>query len=341
MVLSERQQLILRHVVETYQRTGQPVGSKALAALPELHCSPSTIRNDLARLEEYGLLAHPHTSAGRVPTEAGHRYVVDRLLLERSGHPRPRLELSLMRREVEEAMRITTETLAEVTNLLAVVTAPRPQAGVIRHVEVLLLQPQVVAVVVITAAGEVSKTLISFDEPVDPGLVSWAGEYLGEQVEGLELGARLLFKRLSDPTLGARERAFLDRLGSAFAALTADHEGSVYIEGTAHLFSANRLVGLAEIEELVAFLEERVSVLRMLYAALATPNVYVRIGQENSEPAMRNWALVATGYGINHRRLGTVSVIGPVAMDYPRAIDTVRAAADQLSRYLEAAYAGS
>lgn len=341
MILSERQQLILRHVVEVYLRTGQPVGSKALAALPELDCSPSTIRNELARLEEYGLLAHPHTSAGRVPTEAGHRFVVDRILSERRSHPVPRLELSLMKRELEEAMRITTETLAEATNLLAVVTAPSPQAAVIRHIEVLLLQPQVVAVVVITSSGEVSKTLVPFDDPVDPGLVSWAGEYLGERLKGLELGARILGKRLADPSLGQREQAFLARLAGAFATLSEEGEKAIYIEGTAHLFSANRNVGLAELEELVSFLEERVAVLRMLYAALTAPDVYVRIGQENREPAMRHWALVATGYGIHHRRLGTVSVIGPVAMDYPRAIETVRAAADQLSRYVEEAYAGS
>jgi len=341
MVLSERQQLILKHVVEAYLRTGQPVGSRALAAVPELDCSPSTIRNELARLEEYGLLAHPHTSAGRVPTEAGHRYVVDRLLAEGRGQPVPRLELSLMRREVEEAMRITSETLAEATNLLAVVTAPSPQAAVISHIELLLLQPQVVAVVVITSAGEVSKTLISFDEPLDHGLVAWGGEYLGERLKGLELGARLLGKRLFDPCLGHREQAFLRRIAGALNGLVEKGEEAVYIEGTAHLFSANRNVGLAELEELIAFLEERVAVLRMLYAALSAPDVYVRIGQENSEPAMRHWALVATGYGIQHRRLGTVSVIGPVAMDYPRAIGTVRAAANQLSRYVEEAYTGS
>jgi len=338
MVLSARQELILRHVVEVFQRTGQPVGSKALAALPDIDCAPSTVRNELARLEEHGLLAHPHTSAGRVPTEAGHRYVVDRLLAEGGRLPAPRLELSLVRREVEEAMRLTTETLAEVTNLLAVVTAPSPQAAVIRHIEVIALQRSVVAVVIITSTGEVSKTLIAFELPVDQGLVAWAGEYLCERLRGFELGARLLAKRLADPELGPREREFIDRLGAAFEALSAGRPEAIYIEGTAHLFSAERTVGLAEIEALMEFLERRVAVLQMLYAALSAPDVYVRIGQENPEPAMRSWALVATGYGILHRRLGTVSLIGPVSMDYPRAIQTVRSAATQLSRYVEDAY---
>src|SRR5579875_3107950 len=117
-MLTDRQELVLRRLVEEYLDVGAPVGSKALSATFEW--GPSTIRHELANLEERGLLAHPHTSAGRVPTEAGYRYFVDRLLpAEPSGPP---LALSLVRREVDEAMRVTTETLSQVTDLLAIVT---------------------------------------------------------------------------------------------------------------------------------------------------------------------------------------------------------------------------
>ena len=110
-VITPRQELILRKVVEAYDATGQPVGSKTLAADPELEFGPSTIRNELAILEEQGLLAHPHTSAGRVPTDAGHRYYVDNLLSRAAGRARARMDLQLVRREVDEAMRVTSETL--------------------------------------------------------------------------------------------------------------------------------------------------------------------------------------------------------------------------------------
>ena len=119
-MLTERQELVLRRLVEEYLDAGAPVGSKALSAAFEW--GPSTIRHELANLEELGLLAHPHTSAGRVPTEAGYRYFVDRLLPETS--PGPALSLTLVRRELDEAMRVTTEALSQVTNLLAIVTAP-------------------------------------------------------------------------------------------------------------------------------------------------------------------------------------------------------------------------
>jgi len=338
-MLSPRQQSILYNVVEGYLRTGQPVGSKTIAAVPEIECSPSTVRNELALLEEQGLLAHPHTSAGRVPTDAGHRYIVDRILATPQSPARTRpVELTLMRREVEQAMRLTTQTLSEVTSLLAVVTAPSPQAATIRHIEVLALQPDVVAVVTITSAGGVSKTLVPFERAVDPGLVSWAGAYLGERLEGLELGARMVHQRLADQSLSNMERAFLDRLAVAFAGATGEGEDAVYVEGAAHLFSAG-LVELGEIEGLMGLLERRFAVLEMLCAALGEPDVYVRIGAENDDPAMQSWALVATAYGVPQRKLGTVSVIGPVCMDYEHAISTVRGVAGQLSRFVEDAYA--
>jgi heat-inducible transcriptional repressor len=339
-VLTPRQELILCKVVDDYLQTGQPVASKALAAETELDCGSSTIRNELALLEEHGLLAHPHVSSGRVPTDAGQRYVVDRMLSSGEGLlPARRLELSLIRREVEEAMRATTETLSQVTNLLAVVSAPAIHTATIRHIEVLALQPQVVMVVIITSTGGVSKMLVTFDGAVDPGLVAWAGEYLNERLVGLGLGARMLNQRLNDPSLSATELAFLARLAAAFSEVATEAEDALYVDGTARLFSAGQIQDTAQINELMSLLERRVALLGVLRAALGESGVYVRIGHENEIPAMRSLALVATGYGVGGRNLGTVSVIGPVRMDYAGAIGTVREAAQELSRFVEDAYA--
>ena len=186
-MLTPRQEQILRKVVDAHSASGLPVGSKALAADPDVTAGPSTIRNELAVLEELGLLAHPHTSAGRVPTDAGYRYYVDRLLPEPA---RRTIELTLARREVDEAMRLTSETLSQVTDLLAIVSAPPIQTTTIRHIEVLLLQPQVLMVVIITSTGGVSKRLFTFDRPVDAGLADWAASYLNEALVGKGLGAR-------------------------------------------------------------------------------------------------------------------------------------------------------
>ncbi|HEX2105069.1 MAG TPA: heat-inducible transcriptional repressor HrcA [Solirubrobacteraceae bacterium] len=341
-MLTPRQELILRKVVEAYTATGIPVGSKALAADPDIEAGPSTVRNELAMLEEQGLLAHPHTSAGRVPTDAGHRFYVDRLLggeraLARREH---RLDLQLVRREVDEAMRATTETLSQVTNLLAIVSAPPLDTATIRHVEVLALQPQVLMVVVITSTGGVTKRVFTFDAPVDPGLAQWAAEYLNERLTGMGLGARMLHSRLADASLGATEQAFLDRLAPAFTELVETAEDTLYVDGAARLLSEHRFQDLSQINELMSMLERRVLLLDLLRSALSERDVLVRIGSENELPALHSLALVAAGYGLPARKLGTVSLIGPVRMDYAGAIRTVREAAVQLSRFIEEVYEG-
>ncbi|MGN6373758.1 MAG: heat-inducible transcriptional repressor HrcA [Solirubrobacteraceae bacterium] len=341
-MLTPRQELILCKVVERYLESGQPVASKTIAADPGLDCAASTVRNELALLEEQDLLAHPHTSAGRVPTDAGHRYVVDRMLddnSDRSAVAAPPLELSLTRSEVEEAMRATSEALSQVTQLLAVVSAPSLTTATIRHVEVLALQPQVVMLVVITSTGGVSKMLTTFTDPVDPGLVNWAGEYLNERLVGSELGARTLSKRLADPSMGISERAFLERLAPAFSTLASEAQDTLYVDGAAHLLADRRLHDVDQINQLMGLLERRAALLRVLRAALSQSDVYVRIGRENEHPSMRSLALVAAGYGIARRKLGAVSVIGPVHMDYGVAIQVVREAAHELSRFVEHTYA--
>lgn len=338
-MLTPRQELLLRKVVEGYLEEGSPVGSKALATEVDVEWGPSTIRNELAVLEEQGLLAHPHTSAGRVPTDAGYRYFVDRLLPSGAdpGGERP-LALSLVRREVDEAMRTTTETLSQVNNLLAIVSAPPIETATIRHVEVLVLQPQVLMVVVITSTGGVSKRMLAFDAPVDPGLVDWAASYLNEQLVGLGLGARLLHQRLADPTLGASERRFLAAISPAFTELTETADDTLYVDGQARLVSSYRFEDAAQLNDVMEMLERRVSLLGVLRAALGERDVYVRIGRENEAPALQSLALVAAGYGLPARNLGTVSVIGPLRMDYARAISSVRAAASELSRFVEDVY---
>ncbi|MGB9185253.1 MAG: heat-inducible transcriptional repressor HrcA [Solirubrobacteraceae bacterium] len=334
-MLTERQELVLRRLVEEYMDEGTPVGSKALSTA--FAWGPSTIRHELANLEELGLLAHPHTSAGRVPTEAGYRYFVDRLLpAEASGPP---LSLSLVRNELDEAMRVTTETLSQVTDLMAIVTAPPIETSTIRHVEVLALQPQVLMVVVITSTGGVSKRLFTFPKPVDTGLADWAASYLNERMVGLGLGARMLNQRLHDPTLPSTEGAFLEALAPVFTELEDSAEATLYVDGTAKLLALGRIGDVSELNLLMEMLERRVALLEVLRSALIVPHdVAVRIGTENEAPALRSLALVATSYGLPQRSLGAVSVIGPLRMDYGQAIRAVREAAAQLSAFVADVY---
>jgi heat-inducible transcriptional repressor len=336
-MLTSRQELILRKLVQGYLDAGQPVGSKWLAEDVDVEWGPSTVRHELAVLEEQGLLAHPHTSAGRVPTETGYRYFVDRLLPDtpETGSP---LSLPLMRSELDDAMRATTEALSQVTSLLAIVSAPPIETSTVKHIEVLVLQPQVLMLVIITSTGGVTKRIFTFDKPVDLGLADWAASFLNERLVGMGLGARMLVGRLTEPELSPAEQAFLRRLAPAFTDLADTAEDTLYVEGAARLLSEHRFDDVSQLNELMELLERRVTLLGVLQEALAEPDVYVRIGRENASPALRSLAVVAASYGLARRSLGTVSVIGPMRMDYATAIHSVRDAATQLSRFVEDVY---
>jgi len=336
--ITSRQRFLLHKLVEAHRELGQPVGSKWLADQGDVPWGPSTVRAELANLEDVGLLEHPHTSAGRVPTDRGYRAYVDEIL-QGGALPVPRkpVELVSMRREVDEAMRTTSEQLSQVTNLLALVTAPPIETATIRRVEVLLLQPQVAMVVIITSTGGVTKRVISYDTPVDPGLVDWASSYLNEALGGLDVGSRALQSRLSGVD-GRAEQEFLATLAPAFTELEDTAESTLFMDGAARLLSEHRVQELSQIGALMEVLEHRRALLGVLRQSLAEPNVYLRIGSENDAPELRSLSLVAANYGLARRNLGAVSVIGPLRMDYPGAIIAVRQAATELSRFVAEVY---
>jgi len=339
--LTPRQRQILLRVVDEYVGTGQPVGSKALVLSAGLDVSSSTVRNVFAELERLGLLAHPHTSAGRIPTESGYRIYADDALERQRLEPRPEplaLDLSGLRNEVEVALETTTELLANVTRLIALVSAPPIETATVRHVEVLLLQPRLVMVVVITSTGGVTKRVFAFDDPVDEGLAAWAGGYLNDALVGVGLGSHQLRRRVDDPGLGLRERAFLDALRPALTSAEGGEERRVYVGGAAGLLEEMRADELISYRRLLEILEKRAALLDLMARALDPRRPFVRFGDELDEPGLGALSIVGASYGLPTRSLGTVSLVGPLRMDYVKAIRTVRSASWELSRFVESVY---
>jgi len=338
--LTDRQREILRRLVEEYIATGQPVGSKYLVERAGLSVSPSTVRNELAELERLGLLMHPHTSAGRVPTEEGYRLFAQGVL-DRLG-PRPgtlEIDLTGAGTEVESALQATTEALAQLTRLLALVSAPPLEAATVRHVEILALQPQLIVAVVITSTGGVTKRMFALGEPIDTGLVSWAAEYLNERTTGLPLGSHGLRQAFAEAGLSDRERAFLELLRPAFTDAAGSEEQRLFVGGAANLLGEARSEDLATYRPLLEALEQRAALLALLGDALGREGPFIRLGVELAHPGLRHASLVGAAYGLHHRRLGAVSLLGPQRMDYEMAIRSVRAAARELSEFVEDIYA--
>jgi heat-inducible transcriptional repressor len=337
--LTDRQREILKRLVEEYIATGQPVGSKHLVERTGLGVSPSTVRSELAELERLGLLTHPHTSAGRIPTEEGYRLFAQGLLDRLEARPGT-LEIDLAGgTEVESALQATTEALAEITRLLALVSAPPLEAATVRHVEVLPLQPQLVVAVVITSTGGVTKRMFALGEPVDAGLVSWAAEYLNERTAGLPLGSHGLRQAFAEAGLSPRERGFLELLRPAFTDAAGSEEQRLFVGGAANLLGDVRSEDLPAYRPLLEVLEQRAALLALLGDALAREGPFVRLGIELAHPGLRDASLVGAAYGLHHRRLGAVSLLGPQRMDYEKAIRSVRAAARELSHFVEEIYA--
>jgi heat-inducible transcriptional repressor len=343
-MLSQRQQRILSRVVDAYLDGGKPVGSKSIAGRGDVGWSPSTVRAELAELERAGFLSHPHTSAGRVPTDAGYRFYADSLLASGRRLETPGggvvADLTQVRREVDEAMRETTSELSRITDLLALATAPPPSSTRIHRVDVLMLQPRVVMVVVIASNGAVTKRIFTFESPVDPGLVEWASSYLNERLAGLGLGARMIADRLADTELDPGEAGFISEIDEAFTGLEDRAEADLYVEGTARLLSEDHADDLPHVDALMRALERRANLLGILRSALDERSVFLWIGGENPAPELRSVSVVGANYGLGYRNLGTVGVVGPLRMDYATAIASVRDAAGRLSRFFETVYEG-
>jgi heat-inducible transcriptional repressor len=349
MILTERQRTILNAVTQRYIGTGTPVSSKELVGAAGLQVSSSTVRNEFALLEEKGYLTHPHTSAGRVPTDLGYREFVDYLMsgagsrsVVRPGHrPGPLADMlpEDLAGEIDTALRQATDAMSRATNLLALVLAPRMSGARLRHVELLLLQPAELMYVFIVSTGAVMKGVIDWPSRIDPGLVEWARTYLNETFEGQALTARLIRRALDNPELSPRESQFLKALGPALEKLVDEqYQEELYVGGASRLLSEPRLQDVSSLRDLLSLLEERFLLLQVLRAALGTGTVVVRIGSEHEATALQPFSVVAASYGLPQRSLGTVSLVGPTRMDYERAIATVRETAQLLSELVGERY---
>jgi heat-inducible transcriptional repressor len=191
-------------------------------------------------------------------------------------------------------------------------------------------------VVTITSSGGVGKKLVTFDGPVDPGLATWANEYLNERLVGVGIGSHLLHKRIDDSGLGPRERSFVEALRPAFLDLATPAAQSLYVGGAASLLDDVRADELEACRRLLSVLERRAAALELMTETYDVRRPYVRVGLDH--PGLQNVSLVGAAYGLPTRTLGSIGVLGPVRMDYDKAVRTVRAAAHELSRLVEAAY---
>jgi heat-inducible transcriptional repressor len=195
-----------------------------------------------------------------------------------------------------------------------------------------------VVAIAIASTGAVAKRVFDFDDPVDPGLVEWASSYLNEVLSGMGVGSRMIADRLNRDELDPIEEEFIAALADAFTGLDSEAGDTLYVDGASRLLSEAHLDDLPRADELMTVLERRASMLGMLRSALDERSVFLWIGDENPQPELRSVSVVGANYGLAHRNLGSVGVVGPLRMDYATAISSVRSAARELSRYCETVF---
>ncbi|HET8599584.1 MAG TPA: heat-inducible transcriptional repressor HrcA [Segeticoccus sp.] len=340
----DRRLSVLRAIVQDYVRTSEPVGSKSLLERHQLGVSAATVRNDMAALEEEGLISAPHTSAGRIPTDAGYRMFVDRLS---SIKPLSRAERAAIAQFLEGAVDLddiverTVRLLASLTHQVAVMQYPSLTRSQVRHIELVPLGPQRLMLVLIVGTGRVEQRVLDTEDLV-ADLTTPRGEQVVSDLRGRlngEAAGRMLTEaaeRLQslpeqfDPESRELARRVVQALDDA---LVEEREERVVLAGTANLARVGPDFALS-IGPVLEALEEHVVLLKLLgHIRGADDSVVVSIGAENPHVGLRSASVVSTGYGSG--RLAGLGVLGPTRMDYPTTMAAVRAVAHYVSDILD------
>jgi heat-inducible transcriptional repressor len=329
MSVEERKLEVLRAIIEDFIATNEPVGSKALADRHSLGVSPATIRNDMASLEEEGLIAQPHTSAGRIPTDAGYRLFVDRLteIKPLSAAEKRAIQTFLDHAvDLDDVLHRAVRTLAQLTRNVAVVQYPSLSRSKVRHLELVSLSSSRLMMVLITDTGRVEQRVVELPVSVDDEAVADLRTLLNGRLRDRSLAeAPEVITEL--PALVAPElRGMLSTLTSVLLETLFEQQSDrIVLGGTANL--TEHTLDFPAIRPVLEALEEQVVLLRLLDRSGATSQIVVRIGNENEHEGLLSTSIVTSGYGARGAALGAVGVLGPRRMDYAHTMARVAAVA--------------
>jgi heat-inducible transcriptional repressor len=334
-VLDDRKLEVLRAIVEDFVSTSEPVGSKALAERHGLGVSPATVRNDMAALEEEGYITHPHTSAGRIPTDRGYRLFVDRLSTVKplSAAERRAIETFLEGAvDLDDVVRRSVRLLSQLTHQVAVVQYPSLSRAVVRRIEFVHLAPSRLLIVLIMDSGRVEQRVLELHGPVSEDDVSKLQGIFGQRLHGKTLvDAPAALSDLPEAAPPSLRPVLTSVLSVILSTLVEKPEERVAIGGTANL-TRSALDFPRTLRPVLEALEEQVVLLRLLGEINDPTTVHVKIGEENAVEGLRSTSVVTVGYGA-----GALGVVGPTRMDYPSAIGSVRAVARYVGELLSGA----
>jgi heat-inducible transcriptional repressor len=334
----ERRLAVLRAIVEDYVSTQEPVGSRALVERHGLGVSPATVRNDMAVLEEEGLIHAPHTSAGRIPTDKGYRLFVDRLTQVKPMSAAEQRAISRFLAEaqdLDDVVQRSVRLLAQLTQQVAIVQYPTLASSTVRHIEVVAMTTQRVLLVLILSTGRVEQRLIDLPQELSEDDLSTMRLQLNRAAMGERISdAVAALGNLAVPGATSTTSAVI---ASALIEAMSNHRSDerVVVGGTSHLARFGESFDTA-IRPMLEALEEHVVLLKLLGEASDT-GLRVTIGHEGPVESLAGTSVVSSGYGPRRESLASMGVVGPTRMDYPHSMAAVGAVARYLSSILEQA----
>jgi heat-inducible transcriptional repressor len=343
--LDLRSQAVLRAVIEEYVITAQPVGSQSLVDRYGLGVSSATVRNTLAELEAAGLLGHPHTSAGRIPTDAGYRWYVESVI---DAVPLPAVEQLMIRHQFgqvefasEHWFRLAASTIAAATREAGIATPAKPTTARVRRVDLVTISERLASLVIILREGTIKQVLLTVDEGIDQtGLTIVAG-VINELVTGrsaAEIGGRLVSIDARMPYADLARRVG-ERIATILREYDATAVEDVYSDGLLNVMAAPEFAESDKLRRVFSALENRAYLGELVGTVAEAGTVRVIIGSENRAPDMHDVSLVMAPYGRPGRAVGVVGVLGPTRMAYPHAIGTVRFVSGLMHELVDHLYA--
>ena len=343
--LDLRSQAILRAVIEEYVTTASPVGSHALVERYRLGVSSATVRAILAELEAGGLLMHPHTSAGRIPTEQGYRYYVESIV---DSVPLPPVEQLMIRHQFgqvefasEHWFRLAATTLASVTRAAGLATPAKPISAHLRRLDLVSISDRLASLILVLREGALKQVLVTLDHVTDQAELTAVANRLNEWLAGLIATDAERVLAALDPADPALELP--RRVGERVVRALQEFDGAaieeLFSDGLLNVMAAPEFAQSEKLRRVFAALENRAYLAQLITSVAVSGRVCVFIGHENTSEEMADVSLVLAPYGRPGRAVGVVGVLGPTRMAYPQAIGTVRFVSGLMNELIDHLYA--
>jgi len=334
--LTQREEMVLQHIIQQYISTACPVGSRSVSKQIELQLSAASIRNIMSDLEEKGFINHPHTSAGRIPTDKGYRFYVDSIFRAEqiSESEKELIQNSFedsLRGEMEKIIRESSHILSKISQQLAVVSAPHFGQSILQKLELISLSSSKLMVILSLASGNVKTLLLEIDAYISLDNLDAITSFLNERVSGLSM--REIRETFSERMRGVapENRALIELFIHSSDRLFAERlsQSRIYVDGMRCVMQQPEFYDPDRLRNIVELAENHNIIIHILDSIGEDDAVIIRIGAELEQESMQDYSLVASAYHVGSMT-GTLSIIGPRRMDYPRMIAIV----DYLSKHI-------